>query len=133
MEDIAGSREFSAMSDSMILIEDMGNSQYMLKQTKNRYSSKCYSINFSVSGNDEKISITYEGEVRDKYKLKYQLIEEALFRWYNVTKIKEFRTRDVLEDLEVQGFKRTNILTALGTMVKNGKIKQKGKGEYEWC
>ena len=131
MEDMAGSREFAAMADSMILIEELGSNKYMLKQTKNRYSYKCYSINFSVSGDDGKISLHYEGEVRDKYKNKELEVSQKIQSWFISNNIKKFKTKDVMEFLKEEGYKPTSIRGGINQLLKLGVLKHTEYGYYE--
>jgi RecA-family ATPase len=65
MDDMAGSREFSAMADSVLLIEEWKKNNYILKQVKSRYGEKQEAVNFTVEGDADKIIIKFIGKVSD--------------------------------------------------------------------
>lgn len=133
MEDISGSREFSAMADSMVYLEDMGGNKFMLKQTKNRYSSKCSSLNFEVFGNKDELSLLYLGKVVDKYNKKMQEYKEEIRKWINSQNCKEFKRGTIMGSMKEAGFKsERNLDYALKNMVeKNELSKSKKFGYYD--
>lgn len=129
MEDISGSREFSAMADSMLLLEDHG-SYYLLKQVKNRYDSPCPAINFNVDRSGDAIVITYEGMVREKFRRIEQQIADALKKWLNMEKIGEFKRGEAVEAMEALGFKHSNIDSALRILTTQGFLNNETYGKY---
>lgn len=129
MEDISGSREFAAMADSIILLDEKSNSKYMLKQVKNRYSSKVYAENFEVTGNDEMMKIIYTGKTKDTYLARALEVKYALEKWIKEDKIKEFKRKDAVDAMKPLGFKESNIDNALKILKSSGDVSG-GFGKY---
>jgi RecA-family ATPase len=119
MEDISGSREFSAMADSMILLEELKEGTFLLKQVKNRYSAKNYAINFDVSDDENGISVVYTGRVIDKYIDKANRCKEDILTWMDKEKITEFQRKDILNIMLKKGHKTSAIDGALKTLREN--------------
>jgi RecA-family ATPase len=130
MEDISGSREFAAMADSILLLDEMKNGSYMLKQVKNRYSQKVYAENFEVTGDDEIIKIIYTGKVKDKYLAKALEAKYAIEKWVNDNNIKAFKRKEIVEIMKGQDFKESNIDSALKILKSEGKFEIRNFGEY---
>jgi len=129
MEDISGSREFAAMADSILLLDEMKNGSYMLKQVKNRYSQKVYAENFEVVGDDDMMKLVYTGKVKDKYLAKALEVQYAIEKWIKDNKIKSFKRKDIVEVMKSEGFKESNIDRALKILKSSGKYGN-GFGEY---
>jgi hypothetical protein len=130
IEDMSGSREFQAMADSVLLIEEQKQGNYMLKQVKNRYASKCYAVNFSVEGNDGAIKVTYSGAVAERYTRLADQCEDALIKWHVVANITTFQTQDALDDMNILGFKRNAVYKAIGSLLGKRILRQNGRGNY---
>jgi len=61
MEDLSGSREFSAHADGMLCLQSYKRNEFKLKQTKNRYGELIEPINFEIESDDDSIEINYLG------------------------------------------------------------------------
>ncbi|MCK5177224.1 MAG: AAA family ATPase, partial [Candidatus Aenigmarchaeota archaeon] len=103
IEDISGSREFAAMADSILLLDEMTNGKYMLKQVKNRYFQKVYAENFEVTGDDNEMRIIYTGKAKDKYLAKALEVKYAIRKWIKDKNIKLFKRKDAVEIMKTEG------------------------------
>jgi RecA-family ATPase len=130
MEDISGSREFAAMADSILLIDEMKNGSYMMKQVKNRYSQKVYTENFEVTGDDDMMKVIYTGKAKDKYLAKALEVKYSIEKWVKDNDIKMFKRKEVMEIMKEQGFKESNIDSALKILKSEGSFEIKNFGEY---
>jgi len=126
MEDISGSREFGAMADSILLLDEVNEGKYLLKQVKNRYSSKVYAENFEVTGNDEKIEISYMGKVKDAYLIRVLEVKSAISKWIGEKKITKFKRKEAVDVMKTCGYKESNIDKALKLLKSSGEL----TGEY---
>ena len=136
LEDLSGSREFSAMMDSILLLEQLKNQTYILKQVKNRYSQKCSAVNFQVISAKNFIEIKSLGLVSDIIRgdrqRKADTVIADLEKWHGETHASSFTTKEVLDDMEVLGHKRNSVFNALKELKETGRLKQPGAGSYEW-
>jgi len=117
LEDLAGSREFGAMADSIIVIDGVSSNTYLLKQVKSRYSIKCPAINFKVSGDGGIMNIEYDGTVADKYKRMSETISIEIRKWVFNNPKKDYSTNQIVDPMKELGYKRSNILKALKSLV----------------
>jgi len=108
------------MADSIILLDEMKNGTYMLKQVKNRYSQKVYAENFEVTGDDEVMHLIYTGKVKDKYLAKALEVRYAIENWSKDNKIERFKRKDIIEAMKTEGFKESNIDAALRILKSSG-------------
>ena len=129
IEDISGSREFAAMADSILLLDEMTNGKYMLKQVKNRYFQKVYAENFEVTGDDNEMRIIYTGKAKDKYLAKALEVKYAIRKWIKDKNIKLFKRKDAVEIMKTEGFKESNIDSALKILKSSGEL-EGNFGEY---
>lgn len=120
MEDISGSREFAAMADSILMLDELKNGRYILKQVKNRYSQKVYAENFEVTGDDELMMIEYCGKVKDAYLAQAMKAKESILQWIDKEAIKEFKRKDAMEAMKALGYKVSNIDSALKILKTSG-------------
>jgi RecA-family ATPase len=127
MEDLSGSREFSASADSLIQIEQKKD-VYLLKQTKNRYSAQVKAINFTVSGNGADISLYFQGEAEQNMLSKAR---EAILRWAEDEGKRPFKTKELTDDLD-GSINKTQIEKSLKSFVDDKRLDRKSKGNYEW-
>ena len=119
LEDMSGSREFGAMADSIILLDDLGNGKFLFKQVKNRYDSKVYAENFEVSGDESEIHITYTGKAKDKYLDKTNACKEDILKWVDEKNIKEFKRKEAVDVMKGEGHKASAIDSALKSLKGN--------------
>lgn len=116
MEDMSGSREFGAMADSVILFDEIKEGTFLLKQVKNRYASKTYSVNFEVIGDNEEINVVYTGKAIDKYLDKTNKCKEDILKWMVDKEICEFKRKEALEVMQELGHKASAIDSALKSL-----------------
>ncbi len=119
MEDISGSREFTAMADSIILLDEIKEGTFLLKQVKNRYSSKTHALNFDVIGDEEEINVLYTGRVIDKYTDKTNQCKTDILKWIEDKNISEFKRKEALEIMKEKGHKASAIDSALKSLKGN--------------
>lgn len=131
MEDISGSREFSAMADSMIFLQGIGKNKFLLKQTKNRYDECIEPINFEVKGNDDSLEVIYEGTAKEVYAKVSETIMPEILRWMKNNPQPKYTSAEIVEAMKSIGFKRSSILNALKLLVNNKTVKRPKKDTYE--
>jgi RecA-family ATPase len=131
LEDVAGSREFSAMADSIVLIEEKRAGFYLLKQVKNRYGQKCMAINFTVDGDKEKLIVEYSGTVRDAYRKKAEAIAIDLQMWIKEKNIATFTRKDAQEAMVELKHSESNIDNGLKILVDRGELTKPTRGKFE--
>jgi RecA-family ATPase len=129
MEDISGSREFTAMADSMILLENPKGNKFLLKQTKSRYSLPTKTENFEVIGNKENdtLNVIYLGKASDQCSSKADLCEFEILNWIKTENIEEFERKQVLELMKEEGHSGSAVAGAIKNLKKIGTIKGYGK------
>ena len=132
MEDISGSREFSAMADSMLYLQSVGNNKFMLKQTKNRYDKNVEAINFSVAGDDESLTIKYEGLARDNIKKTAELVKSKILDLLISNPQPEYKTTTLIKAMKEQGWKETSIRAGLKLLVDDGILSNKIYGKHKF-
>lgn len=134
MEDIAGSREFAAMPESMIYLQSISDKKFLMKQTKLRNGKKFESVNFSVKRNDKKLSITFEGTVGDSVKKHRQKIAEVVKAKILDLMInnpqEEYKSAILVKAMKEQGWKETNIRAGLKLLVDDDILASKLYGKY---
>jgi RecA-family ATPase len=131
-EDLSGSREFAGMVDSLILLEKH-KGFFLLKQTENRYDAEQPAINFTLTGDDEKLIFTYKGLATDNIKeKKVDNITAELIKWHVTERITKFETKDALKAMKILGYKDKNIRNALTVLLEKEAIKKLKFGVYEW-
>lgn len=130
MEDMSGSREFSAMADSVIMIEKMGSNIYKLTQEKSRYSYISPSINFTINGTDTYISVIYKGEVSDIYTKREDKIVTEIKHWMLENNLKQFKRKKVLTEMKERGYKEHSIDNALSSMINDEYLFRDDFGYY---
>lgn len=121
LEDMAGSREFGAMADSVIMSDTFKRAgTFMLKQVKNRYGMLEEPINFKVESDAYTIKIRYDDTVSNKYKqLKSDVIMGEIVKWIKKTPQESYTFNEVKEAMEDKDFKRSNIKKAMDQLVKS--------------
>lgn len=128
MEDISGSREFSAHADSMIYIESNDKrGSFTLKQTKNRYSDKCYSLNFTVTGDVNSMVVENPIRIVDEYKEKYIQNSKQILLWVESKNLKEFKRKECIKAMKEIGISPSYVDKTLKYMVKEEILDNKQK------
>jgi RecA-family ATPase len=130
MEDLSGSREFAAMSDSMLLLEEVGHCKYKMTQTKNRYEEKCEKISFSVSNTPTSINVEYGGLSKDFIKKKFEVFGEKIMVWLIAEGRDTVMTKEVERFTKECGYTRDAMFKALEWLVEKNKLAHTVEGEY---
>lgn len=135
LEDMSGSREFGAMIDSALLLQNQGGNTYMLSQEKNRYDEKIPKRSFEIF-NDKKYprtAVIDKGELRTIYKKKDEIIADSIIELCQSESIEHFKYTWMKERMMEPPFsyKESSVKSALKLLLeKQRRLKTNADGEY---
>lgn len=135
-DDMAGSREFSAMADCVLTLDKTGRNEFMLKQVKNRDDKDISAVKFLVNtsyseGKKTAVNLVNLGKVKEECKDNALMCVDAIEKWIKDSNINNFEVNTLKKHLEPLGWKNNNIFNALKMMITMNKIKKIKRGVYE--
>lgn len=135
LEDISGSREFGAMTDSAFLVEETKKfGRFELKQTKNRYGQKHRPVTFEVKAVYGYIQLLFVDLHKEVIKQRTQeKVADILLAWMGSFDIKEFKTEDAKSavDQSNTGYSEDSVGDALAFLIDKECIKRVVRGKYK--
>ena len=131
LEDLSGSREFGAMNDTAVYLQRIYNSnKYMLRLTKHRYGIDIDDVNFEVTSDDEKITLSnFTVYVPTKTVDK---IKDDIHSWMLFDPKPEWTTEEIKNKMSNKPYnhKPTNISKSIKKLIEDNAIIKVRRGVY---
>jgi len=134
LDDIRGSGDFGGQSDNVFILKQISKKdkvkKFIMIHFKARYGLEIDAINFTVDSVDDELYVKYVGTAKENIeKSTIDLIEPNLMVWIMENTTKKWKTKDIVEAMEKEGFKSTNIKKTIKKLTDDEVLRH---GKYGW-
>lgn len=130
IDDLRGSGDLGAFSDSILMVRKIDTDVYQLKQVKNRTGALSKQIELKVNDVNNRLTIDNVKEFLPQIKVNLPIsAANEIHSWLDKEAITSFRTANVKK--QFSKYKNNTVSSALAHLNSTNRIKMIGHGRYE--